>query len=53
MCPRIVQFSWGLYTEDGECQEVKKIIIEPDSWAMNGSDQYHGITQTNEQQHKV
>ena len=45
MFPRIVQFSWGLYTEDGECKEVKNFIIEPDGWTMNGSDKYHGITQ--------
>ena len=45
MCPRIVQFSWGLYTEDGECKEVKDFIIKPDGWTMNGSDRYHGITQ--------
>ena len=34
-----------MYTEDGECKEVKGFIIEPDDWAMNGSDKYHGITQ--------
>ena len=34
-----------MYTEDGECKEVKDFIIEPDGWTMNGSDKYHGITQ--------
>ena len=24
---------------------IKKFIIEPDDWTMNGSDKYHGITQ--------
>ena len=44
-CPRIVQFSWGLYTETGECKEIKDFIIKPNGWAMNGSDRCHGITQ--------
>ena len=46
MCPRIVQFSWGLYTETGECKEIKDFIIKPNGWTMNGSDRCHGITQT-------
>ena len=45
MFPRVVQFSWGLYTEDGECKEVKDFIIKPTGWTINGSDRYHGITQ--------
>jgi DNA polymerase III epsilon subunit-like protein len=43
--PRIVQFSWGLYTEDGEQVAIKDFIIEPDGWTMNGSDRIHGISQ--------
>ena len=43
--PRIVQFSWGLYTETGECKEVKDFIIKPNGWTMDGSDRIHGITQ--------
>lgn len=43
--PRIVQMSWGLYTDDGTCKEIKDYIIKPDGWAMNGSDRCHGITQ--------
>ena len=27
--PQLVQFSWGLYTEDGDCKEVKEYIIKP------------------------
>ena len=42
--PRIVQFSWGLYTEDGECKEMKDFIIKPDGWNMNGKEKFHGIT---------
>jgi len=42
--PRIVQFSWGLYTENGECKEMKDFIIKPDGWTMNGSESYHGIS---------
>ena len=45
MFPRIVQFSWGLYTETGECKEIKDFIIKPNGWAMHGSDSYHGITE--------
>ena len=30
--PRIVQFSWGLYTEDGACKEINDFIIKPDGW---------------------
>ena len=41
MFPRIVQFSWGLYTENGECKEIKDFIIKPDGWAMNGSERCH------------
>ncbi len=43
--PRIVQFSWGLYSENGECQKMKDYIIKPNGWKMNGSDRYHGISQ--------
>ena len=43
--PNIVQFSWGLYTETGDCKEVKDFIIKPNGWTMAGSDKYHGITQ--------
>lgn len=43
--PRIVQFSWGLYTENGKCKEIKNYIIKPDGWLMNGSDKCHGISQ--------
>ena len=44
-CPRIVQFSWGLYTETGECNDIKDFIIKPNGWAINGSATNHGITQ--------
>ena len=37
MFPRIVQFSWGLYTETGECKEIKDFIIKPNGWATPGS----------------
>lgn len=43
--PHIVQFSWGLYTMDGECKDIKDYIIKPDGWTMNGSERFHGITQ--------
>ena len=43
--PRIVQFSWGLYTESGEQVAIKDFIIEPDGWTMNGTERIHGITQ--------
>ena len=43
--PRIVQFSWGLFTENGECKEMKDFIIKPDGWNMNGKEKFHGITQ--------
>ena len=43
--PRIVQLSWGIYTEDGKCKEIKNYIIKPDGWMMNGSDKCHGISQ--------
>ena len=45
LLPRIVQFSWGFYTEDGTCKEVKKYIIKPDGWLMSGSDKCRGISQ--------
>ena len=50
MFPRIVQFSWGLYTETGECKEIKDFIITPNGWIMNGSERYHGITQKQAQE---
>ena len=43
--PRIVQFSWGLFTESGEQVEIKNFIIKPNGWEMKGSDKIHGITQ--------
>ena len=42
--PNIVQFSWGLFTETGECKTMKDFIIKPDGWSMNGKDMFHGIT---------
>jgi DNA polymerase-3 subunit alpha len=42
--PNIVQFSWGLYTPDGDCKEIKDYIIKPDGWSLNGSERVHGIT---------
>ena len=42
--PNIVQFSWGLFHESGECKHLKDYIIKPDGWAMNGSEKCHGIT---------
>ena len=45
--PHIVQFSWGLYTEDGECKEVKDYIIKPTNWLVGESERIHGITQEN------
>lgn len=44
MYPNIVQFSWGLFTETGECKIMKDFIIKPNGWTMNGSEAYHGIT---------
>ena len=44
MFPNIVQFSWGLYYENGECKVLKDYIIKPDGWSMNGKEQFHGIT---------
>ena len=44
MFPHVVQFSWGLFTEKGECKVMKDYIIKPDGWDMNGSDRIHGIT---------
>ena len=44
MFPNIVQFSWGLFTETGECKVMKDYIIKPDGWTMNGKDAFHGIT---------
>ena len=44
MFPHVVQFSWGLFTEAGECKIMKDYIIKPDGWGMNGSDRIHGIT---------
>ena len=43
--PRIVQFSWGFYTEDGNCKEIENQIIKPDGWSINGTDKCHGISQ--------
>ena len=45
VCPRIVQFSWGLYSTKGELIELKDYIIKPNGWTMNGSDRCHGISQ--------
>lgn len=42
--PNIVQFSWGLFYETGECKQMKDYIIKPNGWGMNGSDKCHGIT---------
>ena len=42
--PNIVQFSWGLYRENGECKVLKDYIIKPNGWSMNGKEQFHGIT---------
>ena len=42
--PNIVQFSWGLFYESGECKQMKDYIIKPNGWAMNGSEKCHGIT---------
>ncbi len=42
--PRIVQFSWGLYSTKGELIELKDFIIKPTDWKMNGSDKCHGIS---------
>ena len=44
MFPNIVQFSWGLFTETGECKSMKDYIIKPDGWTMNGKEAFHGIT---------
>ncbi len=45
--PNIVQFSWGLFYESGECQQMKDEIIKPNGWTMNGKEEYHGSTQEN------
>ena len=44
MFPNIVQFSWGMFTETGECKVMKDYIIKPDGWTMNGKESFHGIT---------
>ena len=44
MFPNIVQFSWGLFTETGECKVMKDYTIKPDGWTMNGKEAFHGIT---------
>lgn len=44
MFPNVVQFSWGLFTETGECKVMKDYIIKPDGWTMNGKESFHGIT---------
>lgn len=41
--PNIVQFSWGLFHESGECKQMKDYIIKPNGWTMNGKEEYHGI----------
>ena len=43
--PRMVQSSWGLYTETGKCKEIEDFVIGPDGWKMHGSDKLHGVTQ--------
>ena len=40
-----MQFSWGLYTQNGERKEIKNFIIKPDGWTMKGSERIHGISQ--------
>ena len=45
MFPNIVQFSWGLYTESGECKQIKDYIIKPNNWTVGQSVRYHGISQ--------
>ena len=44
MFPNLVQFSWGLFTQTGECNVMKDYIIKPDGWTMNGKESFHGIT---------
>ena len=43
--PHIVQFSWGFYTEGGDCKEINNYIIKPNGWLMNGTDTCHGVSQ--------
>ena len=43
--PRIVQFSWGLYSTNGKFIELKDFIIKSSGWTMYGSDRCHGISQ--------
>ena len=45
MFPNIVQFSWGLYTESGECKQIKDYIIKPHNWTVGESVKNHGISQ--------
>jgi DNA polymerase III alpha subunit (gram-positive type) len=45
MFPNIVQFSWGLYTKSGECNQMKDYIIKPNNWTVGESIKYHGISQ--------
>ena len=45
MFPNIVQFSWGLYTESGECKQIKDYVIKPNNWTVGESVRYHGISQ--------
>ena len=43
--PHIVQFSWGFYTEGGDCKEINNHIIKPNGWLMHGTEQCHGVSQ--------
>ena len=45
MFPNIVQFSWGMYTESGECKQIKNYIIKPNNWTVGETVKYHGISQ--------
>ena len=42
--PNIVQMSWGLYHENGECKAMKNYIIKPNDWHMHESEKFHGIS---------
>ena len=43
--PHIVQFSWGFYTEGGDCKEINNYIIKPNGWLTNGTETCHCVSQ--------
>ena len=43
MFPNIVQCSWGLYAETGECKVLADYDIKLDGWPMHCKGNFHGI----------